>query len=240
VWSSDGRKIAFSAYAETSYEIQVMNADGTNLTNVTHSTWNDLDPTWSPDGSRIAFVILDSLPDGSRVSGVRIMNADGTGIESPTTVTCTVPVSGVCAVFRNTLWSPKDDAIAFVMTCLACQYADIWIVHHGQVTASGHQNFAHAWSPDGTRLAFVSDRDGTNEIYIMEADGSNQTRLTHGAGGPIALGAMWPAWSPDGSRIVYASDETGDFEIYIRDFTATRLTHTAGQDLFPACAMSAL
>lgn len=240
VWSPDGRKIAFSAYAEGSYEINVMNADGTNLANVTRSTWDDLDPTWSPDGSRIAFVIQDILPDGSRVSGVRIMDADGTDIESPNSVTCPVPVQGECATYRNTLWSPKDDAIAFVMTCLACPYADIWIAYRGQLTVSGYRSFDQAWSPDGSKLAFVSNRDGAHEIYVMNADGSNQTRLTHAAAGSLTIGAMWPAWSPDGSRIVYASDETGDFEIYIRDFTATRLTHTPGQDMFPACAMSAL
>ena len=88
VWSSDGRKIVFSAYAETSYEIQVMNADGTNLTNLTHSPGNDFDPTWSPDGSHIAFVTQDSLLDGSLFRAVCIMNADGTGIETVHSITC--------------------------------------------------------------------------------------------------------------------------------------------------------
>jgi TolB protein len=48
-----------------------------------------------------------------------------------------------------------------------------------------------AWSPDGTRIAFNSDRDGNSEIYVMNADGSGQTRLTN------SLLADWaPAWSP--------------------------------------------
>ena len=114
VWSSDGRKIAFSAYAETSYEIQVMNADGTNLTNLTHSPGNDFDPTWSPDGSHIAFVIQDSLLDGSRFGAVCIMNADGTGIDTVHSVTCSPPVHDGCGIFRSTLWSPVDDAVAYV------------------------------------------------------------------------------------------------------------------------------
>src|SRR5262249_48267674 len=58
-----------------------------------------------------------------------------------------------------------------------------------------------AWPPDGTRIAFVSQRDGNFEIYVMDADGSNQTRLTNR---PTATDLM-PAWSPDGARIAFAS-----------------------------------
>ena len=238
VWSSDGRKIAFSAYAESSYEIQVMNADGTNLTNLTHSPGDDFDPTWSPDGSHIAFVTQDTLLDGSLCRAVCIMNADGAGIDTVHSVKCSSPTPYGCFICRSTRWSPVDNAIDAVAYVELSQYADICITGHGSLTSSlSCWNSDPVWSPDGSKLAFVSNRDGTPEIYVMESDGSNQTRATFSAGG--AFGAMWPAWSPDGSRIVYASDETGDFEIYIRDFTATRLTYTAGQDLFPACAMSA-
>jgi Tol biopolymer transport system component len=58
-----------------------------------------------------------------------------------------------------------------------------------------------SWSPDGTRIAFESDRDssGSLDIYVMDADGSQVTRLTSGPGGESD-----PAWSPDGQRIVYS------------------------------------
>ena len=48
-----------------------------------------------------------------------------------------------------------------------------------------------AWSPDGRRMAFTSDRDGNKEIYVMNADGSAQTRLTNNPDHD-----MDPAWSP--------------------------------------------
>lgn len=57
-----------------------------------------------------------------------------------------------------------------------------------------------AWSPDGSRIAFVSGRDGNEEIYVMNADGSGQQRLT---ADPAADRA--PAWTPDG-RIVFTRD----------------------------------
>jgi hypothetical protein len=56
------------------------------------------------------------------------------------------------------------------------------------------------WSPDGSRIAFHSDRDGNAEIYVMDADGSSQTRLTRDVAND-----MHPAWSPDGSRIAFES-----------------------------------
>ena len=52
-----------------------------------------------------------------------------------------------------------------------------------------------AWSPDGTKIAFASNRDGDGEIYVMDADGGNPTNLTNNSGDDIA-----PAWSPDGSQ----------------------------------------
>ncbi len=67
-----------------------------------------------------------------------------------------------------------------------------------------------AWSPDGQRIAFESDRDGDFDIYVMNADGSGVTRLTdHDA--PDALAA----WSPDGQRIAFMSARDGDFDIYV-------------------------
>jgi Tol biopolymer transport system component len=60
-----------------------------------------------------------------------------------------------------------------------------------------------AFSPDGTKIAFTSDRhaSGNKEIYVMNADGSNQTRLTNSPGNNHC-----PAWSPDGERIAYINE----------------------------------
>jgi uncharacterized caspase-like protein len=89
-----------------------------------------------------------------------------------------------------------------------------------------------AWSPDGTRIAFESNRDGNNfDIYVMNTDGSNLTRLTDN---PFDNGA--PAWSPDGTRIAFHSNRDGNFEIYVMNADGsqqTRLTDNPAEDNFP-------
>ncbi len=70
-------------------------------------------------------------------------------------------------------------------------------------------DFEPAWSPDGTRIAFVSDRDGNDEIYVMDAGGGAQTRVTDNPASDTQ-----PTWSPDGLAMAFTSDRDGNTEIY--------------------------
>jgi Tol biopolymer transport system component len=69
------------------------------------------------------------------------------------------------------------------------------------------------YSPDGSRIAFVSRRSGAHEIWVCDSDGSNPVRLTS-MGGPILLG---PQWSPDGNRIAFfaATGPAGKYVVYM-------------------------
>jgi Tol biopolymer transport system component/DNA-binding winged helix-turn-helix (wHTH) protein len=68
------------------------------------------------------------------------------------------------------------------------------------------------WSPDGSRIAFWSNRDGKKEIYVMDADGSNVKRLTNNLADDVN-----PSWSPEGRRILFESERDGNREIYVMD-----------------------
>jgi TolB protein len=67
-----------------------------------------------------------------------------------------------------------------------------------------------AWSPDGRRIAFTSNRDGNQEIYVMNADGSNEIRLTNDPADDAH-----PSWSPDGRRIAFHRTVLGHGQIHV-------------------------
>ena len=89
-----------------------------------------------------------------------------------------------------------------------------------------------AWSPDGSKIAFVSSRDSNDEIYLMNSDGTNQTRLTFSTAYDRE-----PAWSPDGSKIALSSWMEGNSDIFIMKSDGTeriRLTSNNVSDSEPA------
>jgi Tol biopolymer transport system component len=78
-----------------------------------------------------------------------------------------------------------------------------------RLSHNAHVEHAPAWSPDGARIAFVSDRDGHRDVWVMDPAGNNAANLTHASTGLYDL----PAWSPDGTHIAYARS-TGVAEVW--------------------------
>ena len=91
-----------------------------------------------------------------------------------------------------------------------------------------------AWSSDGSRIAFTSDRERNLELYVMEANGSNVRRLTNDPRPDQS-----PAWSPDGERIAFVSGRAGgdSIEIYVMALdgsNVSRLTGASAQESTPS------
>lgn len=88
-----------------------------------------------------------------------------------------------------------------------------------QLTNSPGPDLYPRVSPDGRRIAFVSERDGNAEIYVMNRDGSEQTRLTN-----HATEDTLPAWSPDGRRIIFRSSRGGNADLFIMNADGSGVT----------------
>ena len=106
--------------------------------------------------------------------------------------------------------------------------------------------FHPSWSPDSSKIAFVSSREGLDEeIYVMHADGSNPTRLTDRLG--LDQG---PAWSPDGSKIAFHSlisitenARDDNFDIFVMDADGSdpiNVTNHSRQDTNPLWSLGTL
>ena len=88
------------------------------------------------------------------------------------------------------------------------------------------------WSPDGTKIAFESNRDGDREIYQMSSTGDNPINLTNSAGDDRQA-----HWSSDGTKIAFISKRDGNLEVYVMNSDgtdSTRLTNESSNDGFPA------
>jgi hypothetical protein len=98
---------------------------------------------------------------------------------------------------------------------------------------TGGSNNSVKWSPDGTRIAFLSGSvAGSAGLSVMNADGSNQTRLTNA----YSYYDSPPDWSPDGSRIAFLSNPDNNYDIYVIDADGsnqTRLTNDPAFDSSP-------
>jgi TolB protein len=231
----DASRIAFVSDRDGNADIYVMNADGSNVTQLTTNPSYDGAPTWSPDGQRLAFA---SERDGN--VDVYVIDADGSN---------EVRLTSHAAQDGGPSWSPDGSMIAFDSDRSGSSQvwrtnveAGAWGYNLTQLTADhplGRVNNFLSWSPNGRWIAFEADRDRDDpEIYLASAvDGTYQQRLTF----TRALDEV-PTWTPDSRQIVYSTDrdgepQNGNYEIYIMNVDGSdrrRLTVAPGADSNPS------
>jgi dipeptidyl aminopeptidase/acylaminoacyl peptidase len=106
--------------------------------------------------------------------------------------------------------SPKGDLVAYTITDINKDankgVTQIYVVPIGggeprQLTNDEHSSSSPRWSPDGTKLAFISGRDGEDQIWTIDITSGALKKITS-----ISTGAADPVWSPDGAWLAFASD----------------------------------
>ncbi len=162
---------------------------------------NALHPSWSPDGSKLAFSRLEA--DGT--SEIYTIMADGTGL---TRLTNNSGFDG------NPFWSPDGMKIAFSSD--RDGNADIFVMNaDGSNPVNIHprpeDDRTPVWSPSGEKILFTTTISaGNRDIMVMKTNGSELVNITNNTSDD-----SWGAWSPDGTRIAFYSNRGGNKDIYI-------------------------
>ena len=214
-WSSSNGNLVFRSDRDGEPDVFTLDPSTSAVTAITTGSGAaELQPAWSPVGDRIAYV---RRAGGTGRADLFVMNAAGGG---RTRLTST-PVPE-----RDPSWAANGTQIVYSVRTQPGEPFRIFVAGadgsgREQLTtqSAGSADRSPVWSPDGSRIAFVSDRDGGfPELYLMFTDGSGVVRLTTNS----SIDAN-PSWSPDGTKLVFERCcESGTFDLFTID-VATRV-----------------
>ncbi|MFH1905381.1 MAG: hypothetical protein ABIK53_07675 [bacterium] len=204
------KSIVFSKIAYTSSDkagikqIYVMDYDGENGEQITSGNYNNIEPCWFPDCTKIAYTSYKN--------------------RSPEIFTCNLKNHKkgalICYPGVNAASVVSNDGknIALILSkdgnpeLYKVSFPDLLLK---RLTTSRAVESAPTWSPDNQKIAFVSDRTGTPQIYITYLLDNKTIRLTFEGSYNTD-----PCWSPVSNKIAYTSVKNGNFQIYVANLDA--------------------
>ena len=221
--SPDGKWVAFDRYDGKSVELELLELPSGKITALTSNSAVNLEPRWSPDGSRLAFV---STVFEGRWHVYTMEVRDGRGAE-PVRITTDRDSKlpryyySVYDHYLSPTWSPDGKELILVSN-----RGQIWgtggfwrmraepsdsmrLIHFEETTWKARPD----WSPDGKRVVY-SSYVGTqfNQLWLMTSDGGVPFELTYGA-----FDATSPRWSRDARHIAYISNDGGNTALWVLD-----------------------
>ena len=222
-WSPEGRRIVFTRQAsnQAGSSIMLVNADGSGLVNLTSSPVattgsSNIDPSWSPDGKRVVFA---SNRDG---------NYDLYWLQPGNAQVYRLTATSAPVQNLHPSWSPNGESIVFSRSGLSVSSpatAQLFLLktatgQTGRLTspAQGLGDRAPVFAPNGSDIAFQSDRKGNNDIYVLHLGTSAVDQLTTWASSETE-----PSYAPDGSALVYVSTISGATELWEQNLAGLAL-----------------
>lgn len=215
-------KVFFVGENNGSKNIFMMNFGGHKVKRITNDKTINIFPSPSPSGDRVAYI---SFKDGDPAIFIKNL-ASG--------ITEKMNLPGPADYVS---WSPKGNELAIALTPNHYDTEIYTIRPNGKglkrLTDMEGINTSPSFSPNGNRIAFVSDRGGNPQIYVMNSDGSNQHRITYNH----SYYNTSPVWSPNGKEIAFDSFVKGVLQVYVMNPDGSgerRITNTLYSAEHPA------
>lgn len=215
-WNPQGDKISYQMVKSgVRPRLAVVNSNGSEAHSVSSGGLLQNDWSWDPRGQQIAY---ETYSDGQ--FQIRLVDTSGDKDR--------VLTDGEGGIYKDRTpeWSPQGDKILFERHNRVTPTNELWVVNpetgeDKRIANFRGRSYDATWSPDGSKIAFVSNMDddiNEYDLYVMDADGANLERISALPGDEYA-----PSWSPDGSaiaftRIDWGKQDEGRYSLHIHEF----------------------